>query len=152
MEIVTGVEIDVTKSSTSDWSLYFTAGEFKGPGYLKTSEPFTLKLDPQDYSEVPTGSAWHVMYNYRTGAISLSAPEEKRCPGVVDIGGFIKSSDCDIKFIYPVDDCIVYNRLFSNEHSSDYDQTNSNYSKCEPCAGAFSAAFSISHDVHTCTP
>ncbi len=148
MPTLTGVEIDIEKSSNKNWLINFTSGTYEDTGFIKTIEPFIIKLIPDEYKEYPNGSAWNIMYNYYTGAIELVAVgSDDPCSSSVDIGGFILSAGCQIKFIYPEDACMVYNRLFTTEHDSDYDSTDSTYNSCD--TGSYNSDFNNDYQVYT---
>ena len=150
MPILSGVEIDINKSSNSNWIINFTGGTYEDTGFIKTIEPFIIKLIPDEYSEFINGSAWNIMYNYYTGDIKLvSVGGTDICTSSVDIGGFILSAGCQIKFILPKDECMVYNRLFTPEYDTDYDSTDSTYDKCDTTTGDFNIDFNPDYDVYT---
>ena len=120
MKILTGVEIDITKSSSTDWNIFFTGGEYEAPGVIKTIGSFMLNLDSKDYTDYPAGSAWSVLYNYATSRVSLIQVGEKEPCGVVNVGGFILSSNCAIRFLKPTNSDVTYIREFTGDFDSDY--------------------------------
>ena len=133
MAELTGVEINVPLSSNTNWNINFTGGVYQDDTFIKTIEPFLLTLNPSEYSEYNLGTAWNVMYNYINGDISLlQKGEETSCSTVnqVSVGGFILSANCQIKFIYPDDACVVYNRLFDTDYDTDFDSSDSTYDAC----------------------
>lgn len=149
MPILTGVEIDIEKSSNSNWIINFTGGVYEDTGFIKTIEPFIIKLIPNEYKEYPNGSAWNIMYNYYTSDIQLVAVgNTDTCTSSVDVGGFILSSGCRIKFILPNDACMVYNRLFTTEYDQDFDSNDSTYNKCDD-NGDFNLDFNIDFNIYT---
>lgn len=150
MPILTGVEIDIDKSSNSNWIINFTGGTYEDTGFIKTIEPFIIKLIPSEYSEYPNGSAWNIMYNYYTGAPRLVAVGDTDiCTSSVDVGGFILSAGCKIKFILPKDECMVYNRLFDTDYDTDFDSTDSTYNQCDVNVGDFNIDFNPDFQVYT---
>ena len=153
MPILTGVEIDIEKSSNSNWIINFTAGTYEDTNFIKTIEPFVIKLIPSEYQDQAPGSAWSIMYNYYTGDIQLQPIGDTNicanAVGSVDVGGFILSAGCRIKFILPKDDCMVYNRLFDTDYDTDYDSTDSTHNSCDTRAGDFNVDFNQDYQVHT---
>ena len=149
--ILTGVNIDVSKSSAARWYLYFVGGTYEEPGLIKTIEDFIIRLRPEDFNDYPIGSAWNIMYNPYTSEMYLhKIGDDLGCTSDIDIGGFILY-DCRIQFINNESSCITYNRVFTNEYDSDFNHIPS-IDNCEECAGEFDQAFySPELDVYVCS-
>lgn len=137
--ILTGVEMDIENSYS--WNIAYTSGTYEETNSLKTIEPFIINLDPDDYRDNIIGTAWTILYNTQNGdIITAKKPDDDICD-YIDIGGFMLTSGCNIKHIHPESDCIVYKRVFTLEHDSDYYHGVSEIDICNPCAGAFNIDF-----------
>lgn len=145
LPILTGVEIDPTKSSTTDWSIYFTGGTYEDNNFIKTIEPFLIRLNKNDYSNSMNGSAWNIMYNYFTGDVQLQKVGDNVCSNSVDIGGFMLL-DCEIRFILPNNPCIQYNRVFATEYNPDFNHNPTLGDVCN--GGSYNNSFGSSFNVY----
>jgi hypothetical protein len=152
LPILTGVNINIEKSSIGGWFLYFDGGTYEEIGLIKTIEDFIIRLNPKDFNDYPIGSAWNVMYNPYTGEMYLhKIGDDLGCNNDIDIGGFILY-DCRIQFINNESSCITYNRVFTNEYDQDFNHIES-VDNCDDCSGEFDASYYIPDiDVYTCTP
>ena len=152
MFTLTGSDINFKKSSRKQWVVYFNAGTFKGENFIQTLEPFVLNLNPVDYEEYNTGTIWDVVYDTLTMAPYVIKRDQNPVGDCrkVNLGGFMIGNNCELRFLFPKSDCVLYNRIFTDEYDSDFDHSNDTVNICDDCEGAFSSDFSFDADVYIC--
>ncbi len=128
---LTGVEIDVSASSSTDWYIKFTEGVYSDLDFDRIIPAFKLTLDSNDYKDYNVGTAWKIMYDYLKMSPYLVQIGSTECGASgVEIGGFMIATDCKIRFLHPNNNCVVYNRIFSTDFDSDYDGTDDTHNIC----------------------
>ena len=113
------VILDFAKTLTDYWTLHFTDGVYFTNGSVKEIQPFMVELQPKDFKSM-NNEIFNLYYNILTGLVYYkNKTEDASCTNDKYIGGFIVDG-CDLKFLFPKDQCLRYIREFDDEFTDEF--------------------------------
>ena len=133
--VINGLKLNADESY--DWNIFFNQGtvtnSLNSPTAITTIENFLLNLNPNEYINEGSGATWDIRYYYKSNSINIvKMPSNDICQDGVSIGGFMVRN-CNIVLLRPfiTDDCLVYNRAFTDEFQNEFNKQSNIYDKCE---------------------
>ena len=118
------VLLDLVATLSSTNKLVFTSGRYYTAGSARDYQTTEINFNPKDYKDL---TKYDVIFNTATGAIRAEETPTavnslgqtlSNCRKNV-IGQFLRN-DCQIDFIVPPSQCIVYDRIFTSEFTAAY--------------------------------
>ena len=113
------VILDFARTFTDYWTLHFTDGIYFKHGTVKEIQPFMVELQPNDFKN-QNNEIFNLYYNELSGGVYYkNKAEPPECSNDKYIGGFMVNG-CDLKYLFPKDQCLRYIREFDEEFSDKF--------------------------------
>lgn len=118
---ITGVQLDFDKILNDEWVIYITQGNYLSFNQLRVVSPGIINLK-DSYHNFQELIKYDVFYNPSNNQYNISESKDETnnfCNSAVHLGSFVIQG-CRVKWMYPENDCITYQRGFQPDFSAGF--------------------------------